>query len=391
MGDTTAERIRNGGIRSFQKWLAESPHTVYLSAERGLYFHGIITSNKDKEYEKIMFLNVANDIPLVIGDIINWPQDDGSIEKWLIFQETKKVNPTYRKLWIIRCNYLVKWIDSNGHLQKSWSYVVSSVDSKIKGNFRTWNSLITPQPNKYAEILLPRKAINRSTNFIIEEEAWQVIEYDHTSVPGVIYLSLTETKINLIYDDVEGRIADTDKLAVYTLSIPEQNQVFHVGDEIIPKVTLMKNGLVSDLNLAWISRDTSIVKMVDNRLTAIAEGEVELSPYLVDYPEVIISDSLTIQVGEENNFSGYIEGPEKIRLNYNQMYEYKFIGTQTLSEDIEFIVRQDDEFVKIVKNKDNVYSCYLQTNDKNKLGTFTLVAIYNGIEYTKDIKIVPLW
>ena len=65
LGDTVAERIRSGGIRSFEKWLAESPHTVTdLSVERGIYFDGIILTSKDKEYQKIMFLNVANDIAI---------------------------------------------------------------------------------------------------------------------------------------------------------------------------------------------------------------------------------------------------------------------------------------------------------------------------------------
>ena len=97
LGETTAERIRNGGIRSFYKWMAESPHTVKnLSVERGLYFPGIILTNKDKEYQKIMFLNVANTIPIHVGDIMNWKLDDGSIEKWIIIQEEKKVNGTYQ-------------------------------------------------------------------------------------------------------------------------------------------------------------------------------------------------------------------------------------------------------------------------------------------------------
>lgn len=142
LGDSTAERIRNGGIRSFYKWLAESPHTMrQLSTERGIYFDGIILTNKDKEYSKIMFLNVANEIDIAIGDIMNWKLEDGTIEKWLVIQEEKKVNGTYRTFWIIRCNYLLKWIDGQGHLQQSWSYTVSSLDSKIKGNYRTWNSL----------------------------------------------------------------------------------------------------------------------------------------------------------------------------------------------------------------------------------------------------------
>jgi len=73
LGTTTAERIRNGGIRSFQKWLSESPHTVRnLSVERGLFFDGIILIRKDREYRKDMYLNVAIDIPLKVGDIMNW-------------------------------------------------------------------------------------------------------------------------------------------------------------------------------------------------------------------------------------------------------------------------------------------------------------------------------
>ena len=68
---------------------------------------------------------------------------------------------------------------------------------------------------------MPRFPIDRATNFIVEEESWSVVEYDHTSVPGIIYLSLTEGKINTIYDDTTNNIADLDKLAQYKLSIPE--------------------------------------------------------------------------------------------------------------------------------------------------------------------------
>ena len=37
LGETTAEVIKNGGIRSFEKWMAQSPFTINdLSVERGL-------------------------------------------------------------------------------------------------------------------------------------------------------------------------------------------------------------------------------------------------------------------------------------------------------------------------------------------------------------------
>lgn len=116
-GETTAERIRDGGIRSFERWLAESPHTIEdLSVERGIYFSGILLTNKDQEMKKLLFLHVANDIPIQVGDIMNWRQDDGEVEKWLLLSEEKKVNGKYRTFVIIKCNYLIKWIDNKGYL-----------------------------------------------------------------------------------------------------------------------------------------------------------------------------------------------------------------------------------------------------------------------------------
>lgn len=388
MGETTAERIRNSGIRSFNKWLAESPHTIRnLSVERGIYFDGIILTSKDKEYEKIMFLEVANDIPLLIGDIMNWTLDDGSIEKWILIQEEKKVNGTFRSFWIVRCNYLMKWIDAQGHLQQSWAYFVSSLDSKIKGNFRTWNSLITPQPNKYAELLMPRYPIDRATNFIVEEESWTVVEYDHTSVPGVIYLSLTEGKINSIYDDVENNIADTDKLAKYNLVMPPLTQIFHLGDHIKPIFTLTKNGKPYDAEIDLSTTDKKIVHNIDGELIAVGKGTVTIIATLKDYPEIYQQISVTVGEEEEiQEFSGYIDGPDFIRLDREASYILN--GTSSIIENVEFSI-SDNTYGIIVSSNNN--KCTIHANAKNKLGSVILTALYNQQEFTKEIKIIPLW
>ena len=386
LGETTAERIRNGGIRSFDKWLAESPHTIRnLSVERGIYFDGIILTSKDKEYEKIMFLEVSLNTPIKVGDIMNWVLDDGTVEKWILIQEEKKVNGTFRSFWIIRCNYYLKWIDNQGHRQASWAYFVSSLDSKIKGNFRTWNNLITPQPNKYAEILMPYYLVDRATNFIVEDESWTVVEYDRSSVPGIIYLSLTETKVNMIYDDLEEDIADLDKLAIYDLSVPEVTQIFTVGEPIELTFTLMKNGIPSDEEVEFISTNKKIVKMIDNELKAISEGEVDIIVQLKQYPAV--QKTITIQVGEEKNeFSAYIEGSDTLRLDRIGVYTLK--GTEEITGEVTYSI-SDNTLAKITEVKNN--NCSVQANAKNKLGTITISAVYNNNTYTKQISIIPLW
>ena len=385
MGESTAERIRNSGIRSFYKWMAESPHTVRdLSVERGIHFDSIILTSKDKEYQKIMFLNVSNETPLLVGDIITWPLENGTEEKWIIIQEEKKVNGIYRTFWIVRCNYLMKWVDSNGHVQQSWSYFVSSLDSKIKGNFRTWNSLISPQPNKYAEILMPRYPIDRATNFIVEQESWTVVEYDHTSVPGVIYLSLTEGKINSIYDDVENNIADTDKIANYELSIPEEKQNFAIGDIINPTFTLTKNGIPIDQPVQFSSSDKEVIKLVNGQLTAVGNGTANVIITLINYPT--IHQTLQVTVGAEEIFSAYIEGPASIRLDRDATY--KLIGTEEINQEVNFTIN-NTKLAMVMSQQSN--ECKVHANNKNILGDCIITAEYNGISYTKNISIIPLW
>lgn len=382
-GESVAEVAKNTGERSFESWLASSIHTVNLSVERGLYFSGIILTDKDKEQQKIMYLNVANNIPIVVGDIVNW-QNDGQLEKWIIFKKEKKVNGTYQTFSIVRCNYLMKWIDKNGHLQSSWSYFVSSMESKIKENFRTWNSLITPQPNKYAEMILPKKEIERGTSFIVEDEAWSMVEYDHTSVPGVMYLSLTEEKVNYEYDDLENNIADTDKLANYEIVLPNEIQNFNVGEEVNPIFTITKNGIPLETEVFYIPKDKKIVKFVNNKLTAMKEGKTIIVIQLKEYPE--IHKEIEVNIGNEPEFNAYIKGEATIRLDRKATYE--LIGNSNIIEPVLYSL-SDESLALIIHTSIN--GCTIKANDKNKLGKVILTATYKGIDYTKEIKIAPLW
>ena len=385
LGENVQERVKNDGIRTFEKWLVNSPHTVRnLSVERGIHFDGILLTSKDREYQKILFLNVANNVPLMVGDIMTWVQDDGSEEKWILFQEKKKVNGSYRVFWMVRCNYLLKWVDKQGHLQQSWSYVVSSVDDKIKGNFRTWHALITPQPNKYAEILMPRYPIERATNFIVEDESWTVVEYDHTSVPGIIYLSLTENKVNMVYDDLENDIADTDKIAKYELLAPEEIQTYEVSEEIKPLFTVTKNGTPIEQEVNLLSTDKKIAKTVDGKLIAQKAGETSIIIQLINDAKVCKKINIKVVDKKEEEVLAYIDGSATIMLDRTKTY--KLSGNTDFSN-VTFSL--DTNLAKIVKIESN--SCTVQANAKNELGTFTLTATYGGKTYTKEIKVIPLW
>ena len=231
---------------------------------------------------------------------------------------------------------------------------------------------------------MPRYPINRSTNFIVEEEAWTVVEYDHTSVPGVIYISLTEDKINSIYDDVENNLAETDRITQYDLSIPSLVQSFAINEIIAPKFTLTANGIPSDESVTLISTDKSIARNINGQLTAIANGTVDIIVQLTNYPN--IQQTLTIQVGGEKEFSAYIEGNATIRLDRESTYS--LVGTDDIDGDVSFSL-EETALAKITKVENNI--CTILANNVNELGTVVLHAQYNGNDYTKQIEIIPLW
>ncbi len=415
-GETTGERIRNGGIRSFERWMDESPFTVRsLSVERGLYFSGIIQTNKDKDYQKIMFLYVALDIPIKVGDVMNWQVEDGTIEKWLILSKEKKTNPTYQTFSIIKCNYLIKWINAKGYLRQSWSYVLSSTDDKVKGNFRTWHNLITPQPNKYAEIIMPRPVdensqvihtVDRGTNFIIEDEGWKMVEADFTSVEGIIYMSLTESKVNFQYDDLNVDIADIDKLLFPTL-----DPIYNVGEEIIPHFTEQTLNEWEVVLVPPEKKDGEPV-YVDfdeqtGKLKALLPGKVVIKMRLKNYdaedPRKAVTKEFEITINESvSDAPLYICGPTKLRLDRQEGYYLLEEGMEEKQENalaITSMVIQEDPSAKkppsdygtLTKNLENNKIYILHANNKNKLGKLVLVAKYNGIEYTKTVEIIPLW
>ena len=378
MGNTTAEIIRNSGIRSFEKWMAQSPFTIpNLSVERNLYFSGIIERNKDKENKKVMYLHVANDIPLLVGDIMNWQVDDGSIEKWLLFQEEKRVNGTYRTFQIIKCNYKVKWINEDGILRESWAYVVSSTDEMIKGNFRTWHNLITPQPNKYAEIMMPRQEVDRGTNFIIEDEGWKLIECDFTSVPGVIYLAMTEAKVNSLTDDLVNDIADTDKLL-----FPELPIMYTVGEEIIPNDEASN---YKKIGLLLSSSDNAVAALQNGKMLAIGPGTVKITMALRDNPAVSRVVEITVNNANEE-LHAFIQGADQLRLD--RQTTYSLVGATEIDGEVTFSL-VDTELAEILSSHNNL--CVLHANAKNKLGEVVLQAEHLGRTYTKTIRIIPLW
>jgi len=239
---------------------------------------------------------------------------------------------------------------------------------------------------------MPRWPIARSTNFIVEDESWSVVEYDHTSVPGIIYLSLTENKINTIYDDTDNSIADLDKRAKYQIITSPTVQRFSIGDEITGLIyTIMKNGVpFIPKEVIYTTTDKSIVRKKDGKLVAVGSGTVQLEitiPECTDIaPETLF---IPIEVSEETTeVSYYIDGPDTIRLDREAKYTIQSNNGEVVIATNFSISNETYATVQYIEEDKNYI---VKANKKNLLGAVTLTANVDGKTVTKNISIIPLW
>ena len=150
LGTTPQERALKSGKREFKQYLRYSEHTVRGLKSKEKIFDGVILTHKQNELETSLKLLTDTCVELNAGDLVEW--DDAN---WLVWYKTISSYQPHDKFEIIKCNHEINWIDEDGILHSSLCHIIGSQESKIKENFRTWNELITPQPNKFIEIIMP--------------------------------------------------------------------------------------------------------------------------------------------------------------------------------------------------------------------------------------------
>lgn len=383
MGTTPQEKAFNSGILEFRRYLKYNQHVVSglrVWRNAGAPFRGAILTDKEDENRVSQILLVELGVDIKPGDFIQW--NDGA--PWLVYRSTTSSYQPYQKFHMVRCNYEVKWVDENGTIQQSWVYLLGHKDSKVKDNFRTWNNLITPQPNKYIEMVLPHTKIPLGTDIMVLDEVWRLVEYDQNSVPGVIYLSFTETTLNEQRDDLKNKLASADKVAEWELELPAVRQVRpHERFEV--KYSLRKNGIEQYDVKPTISVNDAELSLDGDVVVAGASGGGMIT---VSYNDLVATQEVHIVFQSSEPL--VIAGNEKVRAGRESKYQ---AGSE--KNVVEFSLIQEEELATIVSSENN--TCVIKANSKNKLGTVTLVARVAAtaktaaLEATRTIEIVPLW
>lgn len=383
------EVVQKQAEHSFQRFLKSSPNSVNVRVNNQgnpIRVATILDKENDTLYKRY-FLCDKND-NIKIGDFLYW---EDSI--WLVFKKVVDTIQAYDKFDCIECRHHIKWIDKLGVLRETPCYLVAQTDEKIKANFRTWNNMITPQPNKFMEIITSRTNIELGQKFLIDETAWFVVESDYISVKDILYLSLTEDKKDLYVDDIDNNIANIVDLNKFTLDIQTRNIKIGIGETYQLEGRIYLNGLFySDDIMLEIIEGKDYVEIDDNlKIKGLSTGVVKAQVYMEDHPE--ISEPINIIVEEtaqEPIITYELRGDASIKWGRTKIYQC-IKNTNGIEELVPctFTVEDNNELLKEYEINNSTIT--ISANENNNIGTIKLIAEFEDKHLEKEIGITSLW
>lgn len=389
-GKTFKEVVQKQARHDFKYFLQSSPNAikVTINSKEGKETKVATILNKENEtlVKRYFLCDVADQIS--IGDFLYWGD---SI--WLMFRKERDTIEAYDKFEGIECRHKIQWVDSYGVLQNTPCYLVAQKDDQIKSNFRTWNNMITPQPNKYLEIITCRNNIQLGQKFLIDETAWYVVESDYISIKNILYLSLTEDKKDIYVDDIADNIANIVDLNKFEMRIKDKEISLDIDKEYkIAGEVYLNGNKYSDKIIVEVIEGADLITINDNfTLTALSEGRVVLRICMEENNEIYQEMIINIVKNAPQNISYQLIGDESIKWGRTKVIQaVKVVDGISAAIAASFKVIDKEELLSSYEI--NSSSVTITADTKNKVGNFTIICTFeDGSIVEKTIRVTSLW
>lgn len=389
-GKTFKEVVQKQARHDFKYFLQSSPNAikVTINSKEGKETKVATILNKENEtlVKRYFLCDVADQIS--IGDFLYWGD---SI--WLMFRKERDTIEAYDKFEGIECRHKIQWVDSYGVLQNTPCYLVAQKDDQIKSNFRTWNNMITPQPNKYLEIITCRNNIQLGQKFLIDETAWYVVESDYISIKNILYLSLTEDKKDIYVDDIADNIANIVDLNKFEMRIKDKEISLDIDKEYkIAGEVYLNGNKYSDKIIVEVIEGADLITINDNfTLTALSEGRVVLRICMEENNEIYQEMIINIVKNAPQNISYQLIGDESVKWGRTKVIQaVKVVDGVSVAIAASFKVVDKEELLSSYEI--NSSSVTITADTKNKVGNFTIICTFeDGSTVEKTIRVTSLW
>lgn len=390
------EQIENLARRNFDNYITETPTSVKILYEGNEYKVAIVENRQDEfRLSKQMLSSIKDYFP--IGALIYWKYFnpiDCPENFWIVWKQQQNSIKDHYVSYISRCNHKLKWIDDYGVRHEQYVYEFSSKENMIRATFKSRvQEIIASEPNKFMEIIMPfTEDIKREQRFIVDGEAWYVIEFDSSSVDGITYITLGEDKKDLQNDLLLAK-GDEEDLAEYKeenkfyISIMEENPaVERYTSYIIKPYYYEKGNLVSENFKFYI--DNILVEEGTSFEQNYSE-DTDVLIVLSKKEEITTKVHITVTDDEVDSTIYNLIGDSNIKWGKTSIYtvECETLGMINTIQDVLYEI--DNEELATMEVEDNV--CYITANNKRKVGKITLSAIGDNFSIEKIINITSLW
>lgn len=213
-------RVTNSGSNKYDASKKREVRLIKNRIKDNLSFFAV---NIDGIKQEVSIINSDN---LNEKDILSMPNESlkcGSLVEWMsnfwLITETDANNVLYTKAKMVQCNYLLKWIDSDGTINEQWC-VVEDGTKYLTGTYEDRSFIVTRGDSRVA-VTLPKNEkttkLNRESRFLIDDPSSDVmLAYSLTKPLKIgsvyngegIYSFVLQEVASTDYDNHELGIAD---------------------------------------------------------------------------------------------------------------------------------------------------------------------------------------
>ena len=396
-GFSYKQQIENIARRNFDNYLQETPTSVVIKYEDEDYKVAIVENKQDEfRLSKQMLSSIENYFP--VGSLIYWEYYtplESPENYWIVWKIQQNSIRDHYVSYISRCNHKLKWIDDYGIRHEQYVYEFSSKENMIRATFKSRvQEIIASEPNKFMEIIMPfTKNIKREQRFIVDGEAWYVIEFDSSSVDGITYITLGEDKKDLQNDLLidqgkEEDLADYKKENKFYISVLNTNPTVEEDTSYTIKPYYYKDGiLVENAIFNYYINDVLVGTGPFYEQTYSSATKVIIKLKEKEEIELKVTISVTDSTVSEKNYK--IIGDNIIKWGKTAIYsvDLEYLGAVSNVQEVEYTI--NDEELASIETEDGI--AYITANNKRKSGTITLIASGDDFLIEKDINITSLW
>lgn len=221
-GSTPAERLEQGRVANFEKFLVASPHQAIFDRVNDVEeYPCVLEPHRQNEAEEICHLLCRKTVQLNCGEVIlirtgnvKTPSANngsllaqdialGIVGRFLVWYWDDRQASGYNRYTLLRLNYEVSWcnLDSGNTVYTSLGHVYGQQDNMLKNELKSRSRSATLYlENLKAEFIVMPNNVNMKLDSYVTlnipvdntlvERNYHVTGFDITSTPGIVYVTM---------------------------------------------------------------------------------------------------------------------------------------------------------------------------------------------------------